>query len=554
MKHRHDLHEQASGRPSECGPDCSPGAPDARRTLSSRAADEDGSLVLFGLILMLLMAMMGGIAVDAMRYEERRATLQSTIDRSVLAAASLSQARDPKAVVEDYFDKAGVASYLKSVTVDEGLNYRDVKAKASAGIAPFFLQMIGIDNMTANVDSRAEQRISNVEVSMVLDVSGSMGGSRINNLRPAAKEFISTVLASSDPGKVSISIVPYNAQVNIGPDMMAQYNVTQRHANSFCVELPDDVFSTTTLDSTRSFVQNAHFDPWSGYNDSSASSFNCSPLASNQVMALNSDATELRNRIDNMAVGGNTSIDLGVKWGAVLLDSGSQSVVQGMVDAAAIPAAFTGRPLDPAVADVMKVLVVMTDGENTTEYKINDPYNYGLSPVFRRNSDGRLSAYFPGQGGGGEWVYSRYSGWRWVTSAAKDYYDVSGGSWIDAPLGGLSGATQLTWPEVWARYPVQYIARQVYSNALGESYATWYYRMISYVSSTKDSRLQQACNAAKAAGIVVYGIGFEAPSNGRAQVRDCATSPAHYFDASGLEISSAFRAIASNISQLRLTQ
>jgi hypothetical protein len=53
---------------------------------------------------------------------------------------------------------------------------------------------------------------------------------------------------------------------------------------------------------------------------------------------------------------------------------------------------------------------------------------------------------------------------------------------------------------------------------------------------------------------VVYGIGFEAPSSGRNELRACSTSTSHYFDASGLEISTAFRAIASNISQLRLTQ
>jgi Flp pilus assembly protein TadG len=531
-----------------------------RHILSGWARDESGSLVLLGLMLTLLMAMMGGLAVDLMRYEERRASVQSTIDRSVLAAASLSQKRDSKLVVEDYFEKAGISEYLTGVTVDNGLNYRDVMATAQTNVKPFFTNMIGIDNLSASVTSRAEQRISNVEVSMVLDVSGSMGGSRINNLRPAAKEFIDSVLASSDPGRVSISIVPYNAQVNIGPAMMAQFNVAARHSSSYCIELPEDVFSTTTLSSTRSFVHNAHFDPWSGYYySSSASQFNCSPNTNNQVLALSDNTTNLHNRIDRMEVGGNTSIDLGVKWGALLLDVGSQSVVTGMAAAGAVSATYIGRPLDPGIADVMKVLVVMTDGQNTTEYKINDPYNYGLSPIFRRNSNGALFAYFEGEGdgGSGEWVTTGKKKKKkkvWVPGVVKDYYSVSDDDWLEVPTGGLSGSTRLTWPQVWASYSVQYIAKEIYSDALDESYSTWYYRMIDYVSSTKDSRLQQACQAAKDAGIVVYGIGFEAPYDGREQVKACATSDAHYFDASGLEIATAFRAIASNISQLRLTQ
>lgn len=78
--------------------------------------------------------------------------------------------------------------------------------------------------------------------------------------------------------------------------------------------------------------------------------------------------------------------------------------------------------------------------------------------------------------------------------------------------------------------------------------------MLSYVSSTKNSRMQTVCTAAKNAGIVIYGIAFEAPSDGQTQIRNCATSDAHYFNANGLEISTVFRAIASQISYLRLTQ
>ena len=55
-------------------------------------------------------------------------------------------------------------------------------------------------------------------------------------------------------------------------------------------------------------------------------------------------------------------------------------------------------------------------------------------------------------------------------------------------------------------------------------------------------------------GVTVYGIAFEAPTGGRTQISQCATSSAHYFNAAGLQIRTAFRAIASNISHLRLTQ
>ncbi|HSF63486.1 MAG TPA: pilus assembly protein TadG-related protein, partial [Paracoccaceae bacterium] len=155
---------------------------------------EEGSLAIFALILFVLMAMMGGIAVDMMRHEQTRTALQQTIDRSVLAAAALNQQREPEDVVTDYFAKAGLASYLDDVDVREGLNFRTVQATASANLNPFFMHMMGVDQFEVPAASTAEQRITNVEISMVLDVSGSMQGAKITNLKTAARNFVTRVL------------------------------------------------------------------------------------------------------------------------------------------------------------------------------------------------------------------------------------------------------------------------------------------------------------------------------------------------------------------------
>ena len=108
-----------------------------------------------------------------------------------------------------------------------------------------------------------------------------------------------------------------------------------------------------------------------------------------------------------------------------------------------------------------------------------------------------------------------------------------------------------------------WVAWQLYARALGTSsstrssvYNTWMNNFAdAYVQPTAmDSQLQQICTLAKSNAVVVYGIAFEAPTNGQTQIRNCASSAAHYFNAKGLQIQSAFRAIANNISQLRLTQ
>ena len=72
--------------------------------------------------------------------------------------------------------------------------------------------------------------------------------------------------------------------------------------------------------------------------------------------------------------------------------------------------------------------------------------------------------------------------------------------------------------------------------------------------ANKNSRTKAICDAAKARNIIVFTIGFEAPSDGQAVLRDCASSIAHYFDVNGLEITDSFASIASSIRKLRLTQ
>ena len=73
-------------------------------------------------------------------------------------------------------------------------------------------------------------------------------------------------------------------------------------------------------------------------------------------------------------------------------------------------------------------------------------------------------------------------------------------------------------------------------------------------TSTANSLLDNICDAAKEKGIVVWSIGFEVDSTGADIMQNCASSPAHFFRVEGVEITEAFRTIARQLNQLRLTQ
>ena len=80
------------------------------------AHEQSGSMVVFTLFILAMMLMVGGMAVDMMRFENYRARLQNAMDRAVLAAADLDACLDPEyspeATVTDFIAKAGFESQI----------------------------------------------------------------------------------------------------------------------------------------------------------------------------------------------------------------------------------------------------------------------------------------------------------------------------------------------------------------------------------------------------------------------------------------------------------
>ena len=523
------------------------------RRLARFGRDESGVLVVFGLIIFVMMLLIGGMAVDLMRFETNRAKLQGTSDRAVLAAASLRQTGNPVAVVEDYFVKAGIDEYLTGVNVTSGINYRAVNADVLAEVPSFFMQMIGIDSIEAPASSTAEERIIDVEVSLVLDVSGSMNSSsRLVNLKVAARDFVDTVFAGDTENKISISLVPYNGQVNLGATVAPRYNLSTTHTFNTCADLPTALFNSTALSNTTLLARSDPIDPWSSnYRKPLVNTTNrqnyCSTDARLAVKPFQRNATTLKATINSLVAEGNTSIDLGMKWGMAMLDPGTQPVITSLIAAGAVPAYFAGRPYSLTRDDTARIIVLMSDGENTSQFTLHAAYKSGLSNVYRSTSgatNGNVTIYHAARAGTDKYYV--------LTPTQITGYQT--GMWTNAVSGGV-GATNLTWPAVWETYPVSYVARYWFANPLGVSVSTWTNTFQTSVGpTTKDAQLTAICNTAKVAGIRVFTVGFDAPAVGAAALSSCASSPGDYFNVTGTQIQAAFQAIARQITQLRLTQ
>ena len=545
------------------------------RRLKAFRQDEEGSLLIFGLFCFVMMLILSGVALDLMRFEERRTTLQNTIDRASLAAADLQQTLEPKEVVKDYFRKAGLQPPADDqITVVQGTfgDSRRVSVSVAETMPTWFMKLVGIETLSTPAVSTAEESVGKIEISLVLDVSGSMAGSRINNLRPAAKSFVDQIFDSAEADKVSISIIPYSTQVSLSDSLMSYFNVTNEQTISNCIEFDASKgdYTTTALSfgfgpTDRKYQRNGHFDPF--YRASPPNLLNCSPAASREILPFSSDRDALKTFITNLQAEGNTSIDLGMKWGAALLDPSMQGVVSGMIANHELPAALEGRPYSYDDGEVLKIIVLMTDGENTTEYKLRNAsnsdssnpqgYNTGFSPIYR-------NTYYASN----NYTVNQYS----LYDASKNkYYAVATDTWRDQPWGDASGdtgysaghpkAVQMTWPEVWERMSIYYLSDKIIYPAYDSTSIRNKWRPASTTSpkvntfeySQKDAQTLSLCTAAKAHGVRIYTIAFEAPDRGQNLLSQCASSDASHYEVEGLDIQDAFSGIVQSINKLRLT-
>jgi hypothetical protein len=198
----------------------------------------------------------------------------------------------------------------------------------------------------------------------------------------------------------------------------------------------------------------------------------------------------------------------------------------------------------------------MTDGSHFAQQRIQEAYKSGNSTIYKSDYDGLYSVY--------------HDNGKTSSTSNPRYYVPYNNTWQATPwtrsgygVTSTYKATQQTWKQVWNDMRVSYVAWQFYGRALGGSSSSsrtsnYNSAMAKFVTEVDtddmDDQLEAICTLAKKNGVIVYGIAFEAPTAGQQLISDCATSSSHYYNATGLQISTAFRSIASNISQLRLIQ
>lgn len=295
-------------------------------------------------------------AVVASTADYGRASLAKSVLENALDAATLAAARDladaPKtqaqvqARVENQL-AANLAANGEAITVTsvtatiDAVNGR-ILTSAAGYLPAAFPGIVGRTEMMLGASASSTYESKTIELAMVLDVTGSMSGSKIADLKTAATNMVDTLLPADgrNDARIRVSLVPFAAAVNAGTYAdLVRVSRSGGYGHTCVTEAGNDGFSDPNPTSPKTLRGDT------------------SSCPSARVLPLTNNRTSLLNRIASFTASGNTAGHLGVRWGWFSVSPNWASIWPSASD----PAAY-GTP------KLLKIIVFMTDGDFNQQY------------------------------------------------------------------------------------------------------------------------------------------------------------------------------------------
>lgn len=328
--------------------------------------------ITFALALVPIMAVVGA-AVDYSRASAARTAMQSALDSVALnlskEAANLSSAQLSQKA-EAYFLANFSRSDVRNIKITATVQAGDQPSLTVSGTGTVDNAIMGIlGSLMTDIGGSSTARWGgkNLEIALALDTTGSMAGSKILDLQAAAKDLVDTVVSDSQsPFYSKVAIAPYSMGVNVGSyasQLRGSYNAgtcTNPGCEYFKFKNPYNTWKTfkvstcvTERTGAKAYTDDAPSSAPLGWNYPSDSN----PCLSNQIVPLSNDKTALRQQIRQLDAGGSTAGHVGIAWAWYLLSPNFGYLW---------PSA--NRPASYSTPNVLKVAVIMTDGEYNSAY------------------------------------------------------------------------------------------------------------------------------------------------------------------------------------------
>lgn len=375
-----------------------------KRASARFLSDIHGGITAFTIMVFLLMVLAVGMAVDFMRHETSRAELQNAVDRGILAAAALNQSLDSETTVRAYLKSSNFipdAYNLSVVPTTTPDGFTKLTATASYDLPTSFLKLAGINTLSVQAKGAAIEGVSNIELSLVLDVSTSMsyettGGttdSRLSVMKSSAKSFVNQILAANTVGSTTISLVPFAGQVNPGSVAFNHFRNSVVHSYSNCIEFEAGDYNSVAAPGYHSRLQSQYFQfsiPWNQKNGVTYPEIGwgwCPGGNEEEIIYHSDNASTLTTAIDNLNTHEATGTQNGMKWGAMLLDPSSNILTSKLVTAGKVSTQHSNLPVAHGTAKTKKFLVIMSDGNTTQQIKVRgNRYNSASERDFFANN------------------------------------------------------------------------------------------------------------------------------------------------------------------------
>ena len=330
------------------------------------------------LLALSLVPIMGAVAtsVDYSRANMVHSSMQSALDATGLMLSKTAKDLDSTAlnqIATTYFKAVFNHPEAKNVAVTTGLtqlsegSYKLVLT-GTATVDTLFGTLVGKSQVDLSANADVVWGIKKLNLALALDNTGSMSSDgKMTALKEAAHNLLTTLQAASNvPGDIQISIVPFAVDVNVGTGSAAETWLDWtdwESKNGTCTR--DRYHSSSTCTSNGYIWTSNDRSTWNGCvndRDQHNDVLNTTPVSGSAstkyrahqasacpaaMMPLSSDWTALNNKIDAMTPSGNTNVTIGLQMAWQTLS--------------------TGTPFDApeAATDLDKVIVLLTDGENT---------------------------------------------------------------------------------------------------------------------------------------------------------------------------------------------
>ncbi|MCZ8544280.1 pilus assembly protein TadG-related protein [Mesorhizobium qingshengii] len=337
--------------------------------------------VLFGLAASVL-SLGVGFSVNVSQLYNARSSLQGVVDAAVTSTArdlttGVIKEADANKSVQAFLDANSQAGILQAgqivldkLTLDK--NAKTVQADVHVDVALFF-PILGMGDMKrVAASTTALYSDKTIEVAMMLDVTGSMAGQKIKDLKAAASNAVDSFLGNQDPTRprVRVSIVPYANSVNA--DALADSTVYVETKASQRKQAPGNTSAQPASASPRPDNCATERKGADQYSDAGPGSsmvnrdYLLSSFAANTrtaacpaaaLVPLTADASALKNVIKDFVASGGTAGHIGVQWTWYMLSESWGSVMKA-----------SERPARMDPKKVAKYAILMTDGEFNLSY------------------------------------------------------------------------------------------------------------------------------------------------------------------------------------------